>query len=147
MALFRTLACLLLLAALPWAAGAQPLPRLEKLEAALALTPGQKAQFEAAEAATRRVGVAVALAAMEAKERLRAELRKPRPDFGVLADAAEDIVSRTRDLRREAKAEWEKLYAMLDADQVATLKRYLGESLEGLDSLHDFLRGRPSGWV
>lgn len=144
----RAFACLLFLALLPLAARAEPLPGVEQLEAVLALTPEQRLQLEIAQAATRRLGVAMALRALEAKERLREELGKSRPDFGLILESGQAILQETRPLRRAAREEWQKLYAMLDADQVATLKRYFGERLEGLDSLDEFLRGRRhGGWI
>ncbi len=146
MTFLRALACLLLLA-LPLFGGAEALPRIDRLESALALTPAQREQLETAQAATKRLGVAMALRALEAKERLKEEMRKPRPDFGLIVESGEAILAETRELRREAREEWQKLYAMLDDDQVATLKRYFGDRLEGLESLREFLRGRQGGWT
>ncbi|MGE5616029.1 MAG: hypothetical protein ACM3X5_03865, partial [Bacillota bacterium] len=119
-----------LLALLPLAAMASlpqlpPLPQLEQLEEALKLTPAQKVQYDAAVAATKRLLMGTALIGMEMRERLKAELDKPRPDLGALADMRDSLVEQTRPLRREARDEWLKLYQMLNDDQVATLKQFL----------------------
>src|SRR5687768_1854059 len=122
MGVMRTLRFLLLLfvAALSFATHAAALPpAFDKLERALRLTPEQKAQFDIAVTATRRIGVVVAMTGLEMKDRIRDELAKPRPDLRILLDAKDEILARSLELRREAREEWLKLYGMLDADQVA----------------------------
>jgi hypothetical protein len=138
-------ACLLLLAS--FAAPAQALPQLdlqlERLEKQLKLTPDQKEQYEMAVGATKRLMLGLTLAAMEAKDRLAAELAKPRPDFGSLAGLQEEILENSKTLRREAREEWMKLYGMLDQAQVAELRDFLQRRLDHLGLLHDFLRSLP----
>jgi hypothetical protein len=134
----------------PAAAAAPPpfdLPQLDKLEEALDLTPEQRDQYEVAVGATKRMLFHVALVGMRMKERLREELSKPRPDLNVIWELREAIVEEGRPLRREARAEWLKLYGMLNDDQVATLKRFVEERLDHVGVLHEFmmqlLRNRP----
>ena len=116
--------------------------RLQKLEEALDLTPAQKEQYEVAVGATKRVLMQLALAGMQAKQRIAEELAKPRPDLDVLEEIRRSIVDDGQALRREARAEWRKLYALLDDDQVGTLKRFIQDRLDHLGLLHDFLLGR-----
>jgi hypothetical protein len=118
--------------------------QLEGLEGALKLTPAQKEQYDMAVGATKRVMLAVTLAAMQAKERLAAELAKPRPDFRALEGLKDELLGETRTLRREAREEWMKLYAMLDPAQVAELRQFLERRLDHLGLLHDFLRSLPA---
>jgi len=137
--------CLLLLVS--FAAPAQGLPQidqhLERLEKQLRLTPEQKEQYEMAVGATKRLMLGLTIAAMEAKDRLAAELAKPRPDFGALAGLQDEILEQSQTLRREARQEWMKLYGMLDPAQVAELKDFLQRRLDHLGLLHDFLRSLP----
>ena len=138
-------ACLLLFAS--FAASSQAMPKLDlqldRLEQQLKLTPEQKEQYEMAVGATKRLMLGLTIAAMEAKDRLAAELAKPRPDFGSLAGLQDEILEQSKTLRREARAEWLKLYAMLDEAQVAELKDFLQRRLDHLGLLHDFLRSLP----
>jgi len=55
----------------------------------------------------------------------------------------DELLGETRTLRREARDEWMKLYAMLDDAQVAELRAFLQRRLDHLGLLHDFLRGMP----
>jgi hypothetical protein len=139
-ALAAMLAFLLLAISMPAAAMVPQInwSQLDKLERALELTPGQKEQYDIAIGATKRMAFHVVLAGMQMKERLQAELAKERPDFSVLADLRRMIVEEGRPLRREARQEWLKLYAMLSDDQVATLKRFLEERAD-LGLLHQFM--------
>ena len=124
---------LALLLAVSFASSAAVLqPRFDKLEANLKLRGEQKVQFDRAVAATQRALLAVALSAMEAKEKFEAELAKPRPDFWVLFGTYEATVERSRPLFKEAGDEWKKLYALLDDDQVDVAKRFLRENLNRL---------------
>src|SRR5213079_1078669 len=138
------------LAAVPVAASAASQPdfsaftanlnrSLEQLEKQLSLTPAQKDQYVSAVSATKRLLLQMTMAGMQAKARLEEEMAKPRPDLGVLWDLRQSIVEDGRSLRREARDEWSKLYAMLDADQVATFKRFIEERIDNLGLLHDFL--------
>ncbi len=114
--------------------------QLETLEDALNLTPAQKDQYDAAVGATKRMALQMALIGLQVKEKLAAELAKPHPDFSVLLEARRAIVEDGRALRREARDEWRKLYALLDADQVATLKRFIEEKIDHAGLLHEFMR-------
>lgn len=108
------------------------MPRWGELEKRLKIRPDQKEQFDAAVGATQRALLAVAMSAMEFKERLDRELQKPRPDFGIFFDAQEDLIERNRPLFEEASREWKKLYALLDDKQVEIVKSYLRENLGNL---------------
>jgi hypothetical protein len=126
--------------AAPLATAASSLPpAFERLERALRLTPEQKRQFDVAVTATRRIGVVVAMTGLEFKDRIAEELAKPRPDLRILFDAKDEIVARSRELRREAREEWLKLYEMLDAEQVATLKSFAEARVDHLGALHEFM--------
>src|SRR5258706_11312743 len=107
-------------------------PRFDKLEASLKLRSEQKVQFDRAVAATQRALLAVALSAMEAKEKFEAELAKQRPDIWVLVGTYEATIDRSRPLFKEAGEEWKKLNELLDDDQVDVAKRFLRENLNRL---------------
>jgi hypothetical protein len=113
--------------------------QLEQLELQLSLTPAQKDQYVAAVIATKRVMLQLTMAGLQAKARLEEELAKPRPDLGILWELRQSIVEDGRSLRKEAREEWSKLYAMLDTDQIATFRRFLDERVDQLGLLHDFL--------
>jgi hypothetical protein len=119
--------------------------QLDRLERSLKLTPDQKEQYELAVGATKRLMLGLTIAAMEGKERLAAELAKPRPDLRSLEKLHEEVMDQSRTLRREAREEWMKLYAMLDEAQVAELRDFLQRRVDHLGLLHDFLRGMPQG--
>lgn len=127
----------LLIAALivaPFAARAEAID-FGQLEKKLQLKPAQKAQFDKASSATQRALVSSAMAAMDLKNRLQAELMKPMPDFGALIASQEAAVEMNRPLFREAKDEWVRLYELLDDGQTAMARKYLEEKLRGLPSL------------
>jgi hypothetical protein len=137
------LAVLLLTAG--WAAMAQsimPIPdlRFEKLEEALKLTPKQKAQYDLAVGATQRMLLQLAMASLQAKQRIAEELAKPHPDLDVLAEARRSIIEDGRGPRMEARDEWRKLYDMLDDDQVKTLKYFLQDRIDHLGLLREFMK-------
>ena len=130
--MLRWLAAFFLLC-LSWGAAAGPLdPELEQLERALRLKPAQKAQFDVAVGATRRALLAVAMSGLQIKERIAAELAKPRPDLNTLYDIHEQAIEQNKPLFREARAEWSKLHSMLEPDQVDMVKRYLEDKLDVL---------------
>jgi hypothetical protein len=83
--------------------------------------------------------IQLALAGMQVKQRLEEEFAKPRPDFAVIEEARRAVIEDGRTLRREAREEWLKLYAMLDDDQVATLKRFIQDQVDQIGLLHDFM--------
>jgi hypothetical protein len=118
-----------LLASLAFAASAAEKPRFDQLEQRLKIRPEQKEQYDMAVGASKRALMAVALSAMEAKDRLAEELLKPRPDFSRLVDSYDRIVDQHRPLFREASIEWKKLYAILDDEQVQITKEFLRENL------------------
>ena len=138
------------LAMIPFAASAATalnIPQLDKLEQTLHLTPQQKAQYDVAVAATKRMLMTAAILALQVKQRLQQEFARPRPDLGALADLREAIVEQTKPLRREARDEWLKLYAMLDDEQVAVLKSFIEDKFDQLGVLHELMLqlilGRP----
>lgn len=104
----------------------------EELERSLHLRPAQKEQFDSAVAATQRALLAVALQGMQLKERAAQELAKPRPDFESLARSQEDLIDDVRPLFGEAREEWLRLYAMLDASQAGIAKTFVQERLGSL---------------
>jgi len=130
--------------AAPGGADLPQLLQLDRLEQSLRLRPDQQEQFDAAVGATKRLLLGLTMAGLQAKERLAAELAKPRPDFRALESLHDDVMSETRTLRREAREEWMKLYAMLDEKQVVELRDFLQRRLDHLGLLHDFLRGLPA---
>ena len=127
----RTLALLALLLA-AFTAGATEFSRglgFDGLERSLRLRPAQKEQYDLAVGATQRALLALALQGMQLKERAADELKKPRPDFEGLARSQEDLVEDLRPLFREAREEWLRLYAMLDADQAGIAKSFVQDRL------------------
>ena len=120
----RFLASLLLLFSFGVQAG--PLdPDFETLERALTLKPSQKIQFDVAVGATRRALLGVGLSGLQIKDRVAAELAKPRPDLNVIYEIHEQVVEQNKPLFREAKDEWSKLYPLLDDEQMAIARRYV----------------------
>jgi hypothetical protein len=106
-----------------------------QLEKKLHLKPEQKVQFDKASAATQRALVSSAMAAMEFKDRLQAELMKPIPDFGALVASQQAAVEMNRPIFREARDEWVRLYELLDDGQTALARKYIEEKLRGLPPL------------
>jgi hypothetical protein len=100
------------------------------LEQSLRLNPEQKAQFDSAVAATQRALLSVAFVGMQVKDRIGAELAKPRPDLDAIARAQADAIEQTRPLFKEAHVEWARLYALLDTGQVRIARAYVEERLE-----------------
>lgn len=129
------------LALLALASHASALSGFDELERSLRLNPVQKAQFDTAVAATQRALLSVGLAALQVKGRLAEELAKPKPDLDALARAQEEAIEQTRPLFREAHAEWARLYAMLDPDQVAATRAFVEEKLRRLERIGESLRG------
>ena len=113
-----------------WAAVAGPFDRdFERLERALRLKPAQKEQFDVAVGATQRALLAVAMAAMQVKERISQELAKSRPDLNALYDIHEQVIEQNKPIFREARQEWSKLFSMLDDEQVGIAKRFIEDKL------------------
>ena len=120
----------IVLAAFSFGAVAGPLdPEFDRLERALRMKPAQKEQFDIAVAATHRALLAVAMAGLQVKERISQELAKPRPDLNTLYDIHEQVIEQNKPLFREARNEWQKLYGLLDEEQVAIAKRYIEDKL------------------
>ena len=101
------------------------IPDFPLLEKQLRLTPLQKAQFDVAVAASQRALMAAALAGLQVKERLNAELNKPLPDLNVLFRMHEEVLEMAGAPFREAAREWERLFRLLDRRQVESAKRFL----------------------
>jgi len=119
----------------PALAHAAMLPGIGELERSLRLDAHQKAQFDVAVQATQRALVSVGFAALQVKASIAAELGKDHPDLNALARAQEEAIERTRPLFREARREWERLYAMLDPQQVRKARAYVDAKLDGLERL------------
>jgi hypothetical protein len=107
-------------------------PDFNKLERQLRLRPAQKAQFDAAVEASQRALMSVALAGLQVKERLSAEIAKPRPDLNILYRLHEEAIELAGPNFRDARDEWERLFHMLDRSQVDAAKRFLKEQLGAL---------------
>jgi hypothetical protein len=105
------------------------IPDFPQLELQLRLTPLQKAQFDVAVEASQRALMAAALAGLQVKERLHDELAKPWPDLNVLFRMHEEVIEMAGPSFREAAAEWERLFRLLDRRQVDAAKRFLRENL------------------
>ena len=140
---FLKLLTVLAMLVVPLAASAQSIagPDFADLEAKLKLDPAQKAQFDAAVAATRRAMLATGLVALDMKTRLAQELAKDRPDLERLLADPDAILAQVRPQWREANDEWARLYGMLDARQVAIARDYLERKLGALDGMGDVLKG------
>ena len=128
---------LLLLAALLFSSSSAlaysiPVPDFSLLERELRIKPSQKAQFDIAVAASQRALMSVALAGLQVKERLSRELDKPLPDLNALYRLHEEAADLTLPNFREARDEWERLFATLDRRQVEAAKRFLREQLSQL---------------
>ena len=98
----------------------------------LQLRPAQKAQFDVAVAASQRALMSVALAGLQVKERLSAEIAKPMPDLNVLYRLHEEAIELAGPNFRDARDEWERLFRTLDRAQVDAAKRFLKEQLGAL---------------
>ncbi len=115
---------------LSWTAAAGPFDAdFDRLERALRLKPAQKEQFDVAVAASKRALLAVAMAGLQVKERVSAELAKDRPDLNALYDIHEQVIEQNKPIFREARDAWSKLYELLDPEQVAIAKRYIEDRL------------------
>jgi hypothetical protein len=108
---------------------AAAMPNFDQLEQRLKIRPEQKDQYDFAVGATKRALLAVGLVAMQAKERLTAELMKPNPDFRSLLRSQQDVFDQVRPQFQEAGDEWKKLYALLDDEQVEIAKAFVRENL------------------
>lgn len=123
-------AAILLAVSLGAAASSQP--RFEQLEEDLKIRPEQKMQYDLAVGSTKRALLSVALTAMRIKQRLAEEIMKPRPDFRAFVREQEDLVEQNRPLFKEAGEQWQKLYAILDDEQVAIAKSFVRDNLRRL---------------
>jgi hypothetical protein len=110
-------------------------PRYDDLEARLRLNPAQKEQFDVAKGATQRALLSIGLVALEIKTRLAAELAKDRPDFESLVRDPDALVAQVRPHFSEARAEWARLYAMMDNDQMAIAREYMDKQFAQLERI------------
>ena len=120
---------------LPVCAAAQLKVPLGDLEAKLRLTPAQKAQFDAASAATQRALFAIGLAALQMKGTLALELQKDKPDLDALAREQEAAAQLVRPQFEAARVEWAKLYGLLDAEQAAIARQEIDRKLRQLEEI------------
>lgn len=104
-------------------------PDFGGLELELRLKAHQKAQFDVAVQASQRALMSVALAGLQAKERLSNELAKPLPDLNTLYRLHVEVYEMAAPNFREAGAEWERFVRLLDKRQVETTKRFLRDKL------------------
>ncbi len=126
------LAAFLLLFAASASAYSIQVPDFNKLERQLRLRPAQKAQFDVAVEASQRALMSVALAGLQVKERLSAEIAKPLPDLNVLYRLHEEAIELAAPNFLDARNEWNRLFRMLDRSQVDAAKRFLKEQLGAL---------------
>jgi hypothetical protein len=110
-------------------------PRYDELEAKLRLNPAQKEQFDVAKSATQRALLSIGLVVLEIKGRLATELSKDRPDFDFLTRDPDALISQVRPHFRDARAEWTKLYALMDDDQVAIARGYMDKQFAQLEKI------------
>jgi hypothetical protein len=136
----RTLVFSLLLLACMGARAAD-LAGFDELEKSLGLDPAQKAQFDVAVGATQRALLSVALVGLELKDRVAAELAKPKPDLRALARAQDEVLDHARPAFQEARDEWTRFYALLDPAQVAQARAFVERKLRKLEHIGGELRG------
>lgn len=108
------------------------LPDFQRLERELKLKPNQKVQFDAATLSLKRTLLAIGPALLEVKQQLAEELMKDRPDFMGLLQRQRAAYELAAPLFRETYAEWGKLYALLEDDQVVVAKRFLQEAIDSV---------------
>jgi hypothetical protein len=143
----RTLAACAFLLLAATMARANALPGFDDLERSLKLDRAQKAQFDAAVAATQRALLSIAFGGAALKERIAAELDKRYPDLGEIARTQNDIIEKSRPLFRDARREWERFYAMLRPGQERQARAYVEEKLERLERLGETVRDLLDGKV
>ena len=108
------------------------LPDFQRLERELRLKPHQKAQFDVATQSLKRTLVGIGPTLLEVKQQLAEELLKPKPDFLGLLDRQRAAYELAAPLFRETFAEWGRLYALMEDDQVAVARRFLQEAIDGI---------------
>ena len=79
--------------------------------------------------ASQRALMSVAIAGFQVKERLSREFEKPMPDLNALYRAHVEAYESTAPNFREAGAEWERLYSMLDRWQIEAARKFLERAL------------------
>jgi hypothetical protein len=145
---FRAVLAGLLLAVACGALAQGTLLPLGDLEARLKLTADQKAQFDAAAAASQRALFAIGLAAIQMKARIATELAKDRPDPDAILREQDAVAAMVRPQFDEARAEWTRLYGMLSTEQAAVAREYVDRQLKNLESaagdIVRLLRGKMS---
>ena len=104
-------------------------PDFGGLEKELRLKPLQKAQFDIAVQASKQALMSVAIAGLQVKERLSKELDKPMPDLNILYQLHMDAYEMAAPNFREAAAEWERFFRLLDKRQIEYTKKFLKDNL------------------
>jgi hypothetical protein len=132
MRLLRSFFAFVLMAASFTASAASSSADFDQLERQLRLKPHQKEQFAMASSATQTALVATAMSLALLKNDLADELQKPRPDLAGILRSQQAAFALNEPLYREATDEWNKLYVLLEPDQVALAKRYVEEKLRSL---------------
>ena len=113
------------------------LAMLVQIEGALNLSAPQKAQFDIAAAATRQAFEATRTRHEQATAVVEAEMARSRPDFSALASYQDAQVDAGRAVHDATRAEWLKLYAMLDDAQASVVKAFLQEHMMRIDLIRD----------
>src|SRR6478609_6735745 len=98
------------------------MPDFKRLERELRLKPSQKVQYDVAVASLKRTLLASATIFMEMKEQLAAEVTRSNPDFARLWSSQRAAFDMMSPLLAETLDEWQKLYALLEDDQVVIAK-------------------------
>ena len=117
------------------------LPGFDELEGSLRLDRAQKAQFDAAVAATPRGPLSVALGGLELQARIAEERAKSKSDLDALPPAPEEGVGASRTHFREARAAGEGVCAPLDPCQGRRVKRFVEGKLRQLERVAESVRG------
>jgi hypothetical protein len=112
---------------------------ISDLEADLALSPPQRTQFTRALARTEEVAQQIQSNREKLLAATRTELEKEVPDLAALADQRDDAALSHLALRQSARAEWLKLYGMLDPGQVAVVRQRLQTVLAKVEVLREWL--------
>ena len=105
------------------------MPDFKRLERELRLKPSQKVKYDVAVASLKRTLLASATIFMEMKEQLATEVTKSNPDFARLWSSQRAAFDMMSPLLAETLDEWQKLYALLEDDQVVIAKRFLQDAL------------------
>jgi len=106
---------------------------LGDLETRLQLTPEQKVQFDAALASSKQALFSLGIAAMQMQVRIASELSKANPDPDAIRREQDEVAKVVQPAFAAARTEWEKLYAMMSAEQAAMARTEVERRLAQLE--------------